>query len=315
LSRVLVTDGSGALGHALVRRLLRDPDFEVRIAATGPVPDWMREGCSVHTGDLRDVEEVRRAMDGCAHVIHLGGLAGGVADRHARPHTLAEVNHALLNALFAVAVELHPERLVHISSALVFERADQFPATEASLPQCPPPRSPYAWSRLAGEVYCRAAHAEHGLRYTICRPFGAYGPGELPGEEPGIAHLVPDLLSKSLQRLRPLPILGSGRQTRTPTHATDLADGIVTAMAHPNGLNDDFNLAATEELTVAEIAHLCWEAAGNDPTEFELEPHDAYEDDLQRSWPSVEKADRLLDWRAHIGAREGFAATADWLRR
>ena len=58
------------------------------------------------------------------------------------------------------------------------------------------PRSAYGFSKLAGEVWCRAAHDEHGLPYTICRPFNAYGPGEMPDDEPGIAHAVPDLIRK-----------------------------------------------------------------------------------------------------------------------
>ena len=86
----------------------------------------------------------------------------------------------------------------------------------------------------------------------------------MPEAEPGIAHAVPDLLRKSLARLRPLPIFGSGEQTRTLTHIDDIADGIVTAMGHPKALNEDFNVSAAEELTVAEIARICWEAAGND---------------------------------------------------
>jgi nucleoside-diphosphate-sugar epimerase len=160
----------------------------------------------------------------------------------------------------------------------------------------------------------RAAHDEHGLPYTICRPFNAYGPGELPDAEPGIAHAVPDLLRKSLQQLKPLPIFGTGEHTRTLTHVDDIADGIVTAMAADAGLNEDFNISASEELTVAEIARLCWEACGNDPDELELEHLPSFAVDVVRRWPSVEKAQRLLGWQARIGVAEGVRQTADWLR-
>jgi nucleoside-diphosphate-sugar epimerase len=197
---------------------------------------------------------------------------------------------------------------------MVFERATLFPTPEEHLADCPIPRSAYGFSKLTGEVYCRAAHDEHGLPFTICRPFNAYGPGELPDAEPGIAHAVPDLIRKSLQRLRPLPIFGSGDQTRTLTHVDDIADGIVTAMAHPGGLNEDFNISAREELTVAQIARLCWEASGNDPAELELEHRESFPVDVQRRWPSVEKAERLLGWSARIGVREGLAGTVAWLR-
>jgi UDP-glucose 4-epimerase len=314
VSRVLVTGGVGTIGAAVVRRLLRDPDFEVRVSDQRPAPDWMREGCEVHTGDLRDVEQARRAMRGCSHVIHLAAIVGGIANFHKLPYTLTEVNHALYNAVFRAALDVGVERFTYVSSSMVFERAEQFPTTEAYLPDCPPPRSAYGWSKLAGEVYCRAAHDEHGLPFTICRPFNAYGPGELPDAEPGIAHAVPDLIRKSLARMRPLPIFGSGEQTRTLTHVDDVADGIVAATAHEGGLNEDFNVSASEELTVAQIARVCWESVGNDPDELELEHQPSFEVDVQRRWPSVEKAERLLGWRARIGVREGIAQTARWLR-
>ena len=310
-----MTGGAGTIGSAVVRRLLGDPDFEIRVSDQRPAPDWMREGASVHTGDLRDVEEARRAIRGCSHVIHLAAIVGGIANFHQLPYTLTEVNHALYNAVFRAALDEGVERFTYVSSSMVFERAEQFPTTEAYLPDCPPPRSAYGWSKLAGEVYCRAAHDEHGLPFTICRPFNAYGPGEMPEDEPGIAHAVPDLLRKSLAALRPLPIFGCGEQTRTLTHVDDIADGIVTATAHPAGLNEDFNISASEELTVADIARICWQAAGNDPDQLELEHLPSFEVDVQRRWPSVEKAERLLGWRARIGVQDGIAQTVEWLRR
>ena len=85
-------------------------------------------------------------------------------------------------------------------------------------------------------------------------------------------------------------------------------------MAHPAGLNEDFNISAAEELTVAQIARVCWEACGNDPDEFELEHLPSFEVDVQRRWPSVEKARRLLGWEARIGVKEGIERTAAWLR-
>jgi nucleoside-diphosphate-sugar epimerase len=313
VSRVLVTGGAGTIGSAVVRRLFGDPDFEIRVSDQRPAPDWMRQGAEVHTGDLRDVDEARKAIRGCSHVIHLAAIVGGIANFHKLPFTLTEVNHALYNGIFRAALDQDVERFTYVSSSMVFERAEQFPTTEDYLPDCPPPRSAYGWSKLAGEVYCRAAHDEHGLPFTICRPFNAYGPGELPEDEPGIAHAVPDLIRKSLEGLRPLPIFGSGEQTRTLTHVDDIADGIVTATASPAGENEDFNISASEELTVAQIARLCWEACGNPPAELEFEHLASFEVDVQRRWPSVDKAERLLGWRARIGVREGIEATAKWL--
>src|ERR687885_229958 len=226
MNRVLVTGGAGTIGAAVVRRLLGDPEYEVRVSDQREAPTWMREGCEVHTGDLRLLDEARRATQGCTHVIHLAAIVGGIANFHKLPHTLTEVNNALYNAVVRAALDADVERFTYVSSSMVFERAEQ------------------------------------GLPYTICRPFNAYGPGEMPEDEPGIAHAVPDLIRKSLVGMRPLPIFGSGEQTRTPTHLDDIADGIVTAMLSPAGLNEDFNVSASEELSVAEIARIVWVACG-----------------------------------------------------
>jgi UDP-glucose 4-epimerase len=315
MARVLVTGGAGTIGSAVVRRLLSDQDWEVRVADHREAPAWMREGCELHLGDLRDGEVAAQALTGCTHVIHLAAIVGGIANFHKLPFTLTEANNALTGAIVHAAVEQRVERFTYVSSSMVFERTTEFPTTEADLDRCPPPRSAYGFSKLAGEVYTRAAHDQHGLRYTICRPFNAYGPGELPDrDEPGIAHAVPDLIAKVLSGQRPLQIFGSGEQTRTLTHVDDIADGVVTAMASPAGENEDFNISASEELTIAAIAGLVWEACGEDPAELRLEHLPTFEVDVQRRWPSVQKAADRLGWRARVDLRGGLADTVAWLR-
>ena len=309
-----MTGAAGTIGSAVVRRLVGDPDWSVRVADQRELPAWMREAGEVHTGDLRDPADALRATADCTHVIHLAAIVGGIGNFHKLPHTLLDHNNALYNAVFRAALELGVERFVYVSSSMVFERATQFPTTEEHLDDCPAPRSAYGFSKLAGEVYCRAAHDEHGLPYTICRPFNAYGPGELPDPEPGIAHAVPDLIRKVLSGQQPLEIFGSGEQTRTLTHVDDIAGGIVAAMAHPAGLNEDFNVSAADELTVAEIARIVWEACGRDPAAFELKHLPSFDVDVQRRWPSVEKAKRVLGWEAQIGVREGIERTVEWMR-
>jgi UDP-glucose 4-epimerase len=354
MSRVLLTGGTGAIGAAIVRRLLADPEYDVRVSDQRTAPRWMREGCEIHTGDLRKLSEAKTATAGCTHVIHLADLAA-IAGVHANlqqlPHTLIEANNALYNAVIRAALDVQIERFTYVSSALVFVCATEFPTTEAYLPDCPTPRSAHGFSKLTGEVYCRAAHDEHGLQYTICRPFDAYGPSEAsnaepgaahveqaPGAEsgtthaePGAAHTVDDLIARALSGQRPLRIFGSGEQTRTPTHADDIADGIVTAMSSPAGRNEDFNIAASRELSVAEIARIVWEACGEDPADFALEhlehpecsvEHLAHSEehpesfalDLPHRRPSVEKAHELLGWQARITLEDGVAAAVEQIR-
>ena len=314
MSRVLVTGGAGTIGAAVVRRLLADPAYEVRVSDQRPAPHWMREGCEVRSVDLRDHGQALKAMQGCSHVVHLAAVVGGIANFHRLPHTLTEANNALYNSVIRAALDLEVERFLYVSSSMVFEQAELFPTPEDYLPRCPLPRSAYGFSKLAGEVYCRAAHEEHGFPFTICRPFNAYGPGEMPDPEPGIAHAVPDLIKKVLSGQRPLQIFGSGEQTRTLTHVDDIADGLVIAMSSPSALHEDFNISADRELTVAEIARIVWQACGEDPDAFALEHLPTFAVDVQRRWPSVQKASKLLGWQAQVQLEDGVAQTVQWLR-
>ena len=315
MPRVLVTGGAGNIGAAVVRRLMRDPEFEVRVCDHRQPPEWMREGCELQLGDLRELDVARKALDGCSHVIHLAAIVGGIANFHKLPFTLTEVNNALTGAIVHACVGADVQRFTYVSSSMVFERATEFPTTEGHLETCAAPHSAYGFSKLSGEVYTRAAHDQHGLRYTICRPFNAYGPGEQPDpDEPGIAHAVPDLIAKVLSGQRPLEIFGSGEQTRTLTHVDDIADGIVTAMASPAGENEDFNISASTELSVAKLAAMIWEACGEDPADLALSHRPTFTVDVQRRWPSVTKARERLGWEAEIELERGLADTVEWLR-
>ncbi|MBO0768705.1 MAG: NAD-dependent epimerase/dehydratase family protein [Solirubrobacterales bacterium] len=313
-NRVLVTGGAGTIGAAVVRRLLKEPGFAVRVCDSREPADWIRDSCEIFQGDLRDLAVASKATENCTHVIHLAAIVGGIANFHKLPFTLTELNNAVTGTVAHAAIDREVERFVYVSSSMVFENATEFPTSEDYLPACPTPTSAYGFSKLSGEVYTRAAHDQHGLAYTICRPFNAYGPGEHPDrDEPGIAHMVPDVIAKVQAGQAPLQIFGSGKQTRTLTHVDDIADGIVTAMTHPAGLNQDFNISASQELTVAEIAALIWEVCGKDPEALEFEHLPTFKVDVVRRWPSVEKARELLGWEAQIDLREGLRATAEWL--
>src|SRR4029450_3940892 len=151
MSRVLVTGGAGTIGSAVVRRLLRDPEWEVRVSDQRPAPDWMREGCEIHRGDLRDLGEGREATRGCTHVIPLAAIVGGIANFHRLPYTLTEVNNALYNAVVRASLDRGVERFVYVSSSMVFERATEFPTPEDHIWSCPTPRAAHGVLNPTGE--------------------------------------------------------------------------------------------------------------------------------------------------------------------
>ncbi len=314
MSRVLVTGGAGMVGAAVVKRLLGDPAYEPRVADVRPAPQWMREGCEVYGGDLREPDHALAAAAGCERVIHLAALSGGPATLRGRPHSLLDVNGSLDRAIVQAAVELELERLVYVSCGVVFERAEVFPTPEQHLQDCPLPHSALGRAKLAGEALCRAACEEHGVAFTICRPSGVYGHGALPGSEPGSGRLVAELVDGALSGRRPLQILGSAQRSLAPTYVEDVAEGIVAAMSAATAREQDFNLSSEQELTVQQIAQLAWEQCGEDAAELELEelPVPAWQG--RRRWLSAEKAQELLGWEARTEPAAGIAATVAWMR-
>src|SRR3954462_12282347 len=110
MSRVLVTGGAGTIGGAVVRRLLADPAWEVRVADQRDAPEWMRQSCEVVTADLRDVDAGARATAGCSRVIHLAAIVGGIGNFHRLPYPLLEMNTGLYNGVFRGALDAGVER-------------------------------------------------------------------------------------------------------------------------------------------------------------------------------------------------------------
>ena len=99
-------------------------------------------------------------------------------------------------------------------------------------------------------------------------------------------------------------------QGRASSHSISLSK----VKSSPKGLNEDFNISAARELSVRDIARIVWESCGEDPAAFELEHLPSFTVDVQRRWPSVEKARKLLGWRARVDVEEGIADTVRWLR-
>ena len=252
--------------------------------------------------DLRDVDTV----------FHLAAKIGGIKYFHKYPATILRANDALTHYVLALCVEAGVKRIVYTSSSMVFEQAKLIPTPESYINETPLPLSAYGFSKLAGEVACKAAQEEYGLEYVIARPFNAYGEGEMPEDEVGIAHVIPDLLKKAMSGQYPLEILGDGEQTRAYSYVTEVADGIAV-VGLGGRVNGDFNIGSDEEVNIRMIADVVWKTVGRTkPLKFTHMP--AYKYDVRRRCPDVGKMRSVYGWEAKIGLEEGVSRTYQYLK-
>src|SRR4029077_3734455 len=162
----------------------------------------------------------------------------------------------------------HLERIVVVSSSMVYESATVFPTPEGAQRTSPPPISTYGFQKLASEFFALGAVEQYGLPYTIVRPFNCVVIGErralrdtdiMSGNvKLALSHVVPDLVLKVLKGQDPLHILGDGSQVRHYTYGGDLARGIRLAIESGEALNEDFNLSTARSTTVRELAEAIW---------------------------------------------------------
>jgi nucleoside-diphosphate-sugar epimerase len=127
-----------------------------------------------------------------------------------------------------------------------------------------------------------------------------------------MSHVVPDLVQKIVKGQDPLHILGSGNQIRHYTYGGDLARGIRMCIESEKSVNDDFNLSTPVSTNVKELATLIWKKINGDrPISFVSDK--AYEYDVQKRVPSVEKAKRILGFEADTSLSATLDEVIPWI--
>jgi len=205
---------------------------------------------------------------------------------------------------------------VSSSSSSVYGDQEVFPVHEGLSPA---PRSPYAASKLAGEVYCAALWRAYGVPSVSLRYFNVYGPGQDPAGQ--YAAVVPLFVTACLTGSRPV-VHGDGRQARDFTYVDDAVEanllaaraleaGLAGSEAAGRACNVSGGAAPTSVLELlAKIAALC----GVDVDALDPEFTPPRPGDIHRSEADVSLAGRLLGYRPRVGIDEGLTRTVEAFR-
>ncbi|HEY1456505.1 MAG TPA: NAD(P)-dependent oxidoreductase [Candidatus Dormibacteraeota bacterium] len=331
--KVLVTGAAGFICGYLVAELLNAGHEIVGVdnfSKYGPVRRTFDTNPRYRLveGDAKDARLLTELAMGCDHLVAGAAMIGGISYFHEFAYDLLAENERICAATFDAAVaafrEGHLRKITVLSSSMVYESATAFPTPEGAQLTSPPPKSTYGFQKLATEFFARGAHEQHGLPFTILRPFNCVGVGErralrdhdvMSGNvKLAMSHVVPDLVQKVLKGQDPLHILGDGGQVRHYTYGGDLAHGIRLAMESPRALNEDFNLSTARSTTVRELAETIWTKIHGAERPFRLVSDPPYEHDVKMRVPDVSKARELLGFEASTSLEEMLDEVIPWIR-
>ena len=252
--RILVTGAAGFINGYLVPELL-DAGHEVIGLDDFSKYGRLAKSYDEHPryrfveGDAKDAALVAELAADCDQVVAAAAMIGGISYFHEFAYDLLAENERILASTFDGAIAAHRdghlERIIVVSSSMVYESSTVFPTPEGAQLTSPPPISTYGFQKLASEYFAKGALEQYKLPYTIVRPFNCVGIGErralrdtdiMSGNvKLALRHVVPDLVHKILKGQDPLHILGEGNQVRHYTYGGDLAHGIRLAMESPDG--------------------------------------------------------------------------------
>lgn len=281
-------------------------------------------------GDAKDVDLVRKVVFENKIEVFVAGAAiiGGISMFHKLAYFLLAENERITCTAFDVCVDAHKagffKKIVVMSSSMVFECCDSFPSQESDVPRCPPPQSTYGFQKLACEYFAKGAFEQHGVPYTIIRPFNAVGIGEQRAKfdaeifsgnvKLAMSHVVPDIVQKVLKGQRPLHILGNGEQKRHYTYAGDLAQGIATCIVDPRAKNSDFNISTEAGHTVLELSKVIWQKIRGPDVPFEYVSDEPFAYDVQNRVPCCRKARETLGIECKTTLEAALDEVVPWVR-
>jgi len=308
---ILVTGGAGAIGSNLTKalgelgaKLVLVLD-DLSSASRWNVPA-LANVLFVEGSILDEVELKRVFFEGPDLVFHLAAL---FANQNSIDHPETDL---LVNGLGTLKLLQYShlagvQRFVYASSGCsIYGSSAPLPLTEEFMSLHL--SSPYQITKMVGELYCNYFQHHYGLPTVKARFFNSYGPGEIPGQ---YRNVIPNFIYLAMQG-QPLPITGTGEETRDFTYVGDIVDGLLRAGYFEAAAGQEFNLASGQETRIIDLAEMINGQVGNKAgvaftarRKWDTKP---------RLLASVARAHSLIGYQPRTPFAEGLKHTIAWFQ-
>ncbi len=313
-AKILVTGGFGLIGSALVRRLVAagaavrvldnlDPDSGANRANL----EGLGNRIEAVIGDLRDADQVRRALEGRDHLFNLAAQTSHLGSMQ-KPLADLDVNARAQLALLEVVRAVNPGlRIVFASTRQIYGRPDYLPVDERHPLR---PVDVNGIDKLAGEAFHLLYHRVHRLRTTALRLTNTYGPGMRIRDA---RQTFVGVWLRAVLEGRPFELWG-GEQKRDFTYVEDAVDAFLLAAASQGTEGGVYNIGGDGALTLRELAQALVAANGRGDFVVKEFPPERKAIDIGDYWTDDAAFRRATGWRPKIGIGPGLKKSLDFFR-
>jgi len=309
--KILVTGAGGFIGSHLVEELLlKGCDVRALVHYNSRNDYGCLEylgdrlgGIELVSGDLRDSGTVRRAVEGCRLVMHLGALVG-IPYSYLSPRDVYDTNvGGTLNVLEA-ARDHGTERIVVTSTSEIYGTPLYLPIDEKHPPQG---QSPYAASKIAADKLAESFFLSYDLPVAVIRPFNTFGPRQ------SARAIVPTIITQALSGEK--VSLGSLEPSRDLLFVKDTAAGFNVVASHDSAVGKVINIGTGGDVSVGDLVGLVANLLGK-PLEVIEDPQRVRpaRSEIPRLSCNYALAEELLGWEPKYTLEEGLVETLDWIR-
>ena len=309
MKRILVTGADGFIGSHLTELLL-EKGYKVRaLALYNSFNNWgwlediaPNQDLEVVTGDIRDLNFVRKIMSGNEVVYHLAALIA-IPYSYIAPDSYVDTNVKGTLNICQVARDIGGIRVLSTSTSEVYGTAQYVPIDEKHPKQ---PQSPYSATKIAADAIAMSFYNAFGLPVTIVRPFNTYGPRQ------SARAVIPTIITQLAQGIQQVK-LGDLTPTRDFNYVKDICRGFLAIAGCDKTIGKEINIASNSEVSMSDIFELIKRLMGSEAVSFS---------DIQRKRPPNSEVYRLYgdnslitsltDWRPNFTIEQGLKETIEW---
>jgi UDP-glucose 4-epimerase len=305
---VLVTGGAGHIGSNLTYSLAKAGARVIILDDLSSAERWnvpSLPGVLLVEGDILDEVKLKRVFFERPKIVY--HLAAFFANQNSVDHPEKDlmVNGMGTLRLLEYSILTGVERFIYASSGCsIYGSHAPLPLKEEFMSMHL--SSPYQITKMLGELYCNFFNNHYGLNVIKPRFFNSYGPGEVPGQ---YRNVIPNFIYWAMKG-QPLPITGTGEETRDFTYVGDIVDGLLRAGVIDKAIGQEFNLASGVETRIIDLANMINDATNNNAG-IQMVQRRKW-DTKSRLLGSIDRARELIGYNPTTPFEEGLQDTIKW---